>query len=179
MTNWPGPGVGKVLITEEQLAARVVELGEQITADYAGQEPLLVTVLKGGFVFVADLARRIDLPVELDFMAVSSYGDGTKSSGVVQIVKDLDADITGRHVIVVEDIVDTGLTLEYLIRTLEAREPASLDVCTLLLRELADSTPIFEPKYVGFTLPPVFVIGYGLDVAGRYRNLGYIAEYTP
>jgi hypoxanthine phosphoribosyltransferase len=170
------PAIGEVIVPTETLQARIAELGDQITADYAGRAPLLVGVLKGAFMFMADLARAIALPVEFDFMAVSSYGSATKSSGVVRIVKDLDIDLTGRDVLLVEDIIDSGLTLAYLRKNLQARNPASLEVCALLLREgLQQRDP--DLKYVGFRIPPDFVIGYGLDVAERYRNLPYIASY--
>ncbi len=171
------PELGRVVIDEATLLARVAELGAQISVDYAGRPPLLVCVLKGAFVFLADLARAIDLPVEIDFMAVSSYGSSTKSSGVVRIVKDLDLDLAGRHVLVVEDIVDSGLTLEYLRNNLLARSPASLEVCTLLLRDTADPAQL-DLRYVGFSISSEFVIGYGLDVAERYRNLPFICIYT-
>ncbi len=169
--EWELPG--RVLIPHASLAARVAELGAEITRDYAGHSPLLVGVLKGAFVFMADLARVIELPVEVDFMAVSSYGTATKTSGIVRIVKDLDADLTGRHVIIVEDIVDSGLTLSYLRKGLLAREPASLEVCALLIKADQQRVP-FSVRYIGFEIPPDFVIGYGLDVAERYRNLGEI-----
>ena len=169
-------GAGKVVVTEDDLRVRIAELGAQITADYLDRPPLLVGVLKGAFVFMADLARAIDLPVEVDFMAVASYGAATKSSGVVRIVKDLDLDLTDRHVLVVEDIVDSGLTLAYLRRNLLARGPASLDICALLVREGNALTNV-ELKYVGFRIPPDFVIGYGLDVGERYRNLPYVCLY--
>ncbi len=163
------PALGEVLVTTDQLRSRITELGAEITADYAGEAPLLVGVLKGAFMFMADLARSIDLPVEFDFMAVSSYGSATKTSGVVRIVKDLDADLTGRQVILVEDIIDSGLTLSYLRKNLASRNPASLEVCALLARNgTAERTNI---RYVGFTIPDDFVLGYGLDVAERYRNL--------
>jgi len=167
-----------VLVTDEALQERVAELGAQITADYEGRRPLLVGVLKGAFMFMSDLARAIDLPVEFDFMAVSSYGNATRTSGVVRIVKDLDLDLTGRDVIVVEDIVDSGLTLSYLRRYLEARKPASLEVCALLLRESRDPAEL-DLKYVGFTIPDDFVIGYGLDAAEEFRNLPSIHLYQP
>ncbi|HEY4376793.1 MAG TPA: hypoxanthine phosphoribosyltransferase, partial [Acidimicrobiales bacterium] len=155
---------------------RIIALGAEITADYEGRAPLLVGVLKGAFVFMADLARQIALPVEFDFMAVSSYGTATKSSGVVRIVKDLDLDLSGRHVLLVEDIIDSGLTLAYLRKNLLARNPASVEVCALLLREgLQKLDP--DLRYVGFSIPPDFVVGYGLDVAERYRNLPYVAAY--
>ncbi|CAN5610057.1 hypoxanthine phosphoribosyltransferase [soil metagenome] len=170
------PHLGEVIVPTEQLQARVAELGRQITADYEGRPPLLVGVLKGAFVFMSDLSRSIALPVEFDFMAVSSYGSATRTSGVVRIVKDLDLDLTGRHVLLVEDIIDSGLTLQYLRKNLQARGPASLEVCALLLREgLQKHDP--ELRYVGFKIPPDFVIGYGLDVGERYRNLPYICSY--
>jgi hypoxanthine phosphoribosyltransferase len=167
------PNLGDVVVAEAELRDRIAALGRQITDDYAGRAPLLVGVLKGAFVFMSDLARAIDLPVEFDFMAVSSYGSATKTSGVVRIVKDLDLDLSGRHVIIVEDIVDSGLTLSYLRKNLKARNPASLEVCALLVREGRQKrSPTL--KYVGFTIPPAFVIGYGLDVGERYRNLPYV-----
>jgi hypoxanthine phosphoribosyltransferase len=170
------PHLGRVVVTEKELQARIAELGAEITRDYAGRAPLLVGVLKGAFMFMSDLARAIDLPVEFDFMAVSSYGSATKTSGVVRIVKDLDLDLTGRDVIIVEDIVDSGLTLRYLRRNLLSRGPASLAVCALLLKEgLQRDDP--DLRYVGFRIPPDFVIGYGLDVAERYRNLPFLCEY--
>jgi hypoxanthine phosphoribosyltransferase len=172
------PCIGRVVLTEEQLATRIGELGRQLTTDYAGKAPLLVCVLRGAYVFLTDLARSIDLPVEIDFIAVSSYGATTRTSGVVRLVKDLDVDLTDRDVILVEDIVDTGLTLRYLRRSLEARGPASLEVCALLARESADLEGL-GVRYVGFTIPGDFVIGYGLDVAERYRNLRYLAVYQP
>jgi len=166
-----------VLIGADELQTRVTELGRQITHDYAGRSPLLVGVLKGAFMFMSDLARAIRLPVEFDFMAVSSYGSSTKASGVVRIVKDLDLDLSGRHVLLVEDIVDSGLTLSYLRRNLLARGPASLEVCALLVKEgIQKSEPDF--RYVGFPIPPDFVIGYGLDIAERYRNLPYICAWA-
>lgn len=169
--------LGPTIVSAGTLKARVEELGAQITADYAGRAPLLVGILKGAFMFMSDLSRSIDLPVEFDFMAVSSYGSATRSSGVVRIIKDLDLDLGDRHVIIVEDIVDSGLTLAYLRRTLLARDPASLEVCTLLLKEgQQKSDP--DLRYVGFVIPPTFVVGYGLDVAERYRNLDEIVEYT-
>lgn len=167
--------VGRVLISEKELAERVAELGAEITRDYADRPPLLVGVLKGAIMFMADLARAIDLPVEIDFMAVSSYGAATKSSGIVRIVKDLDADLTGRHVLIVEDIVDSGLTLSYLRRGLLARNPASLEICALLIKEGQQRVDL-DLAYVGFAIPPEFVVGYGLDVAERYRNAPEIRQ---
>ena len=172
------PDLGDLVVGEADLQARIRELGRQITEDYADRPPLLVGVLKGAFVFMADLARAIDLPVEFDFMAVSSYGSATKTSGVVRIVKDLDLDLSDRHVLIVEDIVDSGLTLSYLRRNLAARHPASLEVCALLLREGADSR-LLDLRYVGFTIPRAFVVGYGLDVAERYRSLPFVCVWAP
>jgi hypoxanthine phosphoribosyltransferase len=171
------PNLGEIVVPEDVLQERIAALGKQITADYEGNAPLLVGVLKGAFVFMSDLARAINLPVEFDFMAVSSYGSATKTSGVVRIAKDLDLDLTDRHVLVVEDIVDSGLTLAYLRKNLLARGPASLEVCALLVKEgLQRNDP--DLKYVGFQIPPKFVVGYGLDVAERYRNLPYICVYV-
>lgn len=168
--------LGEILLTEEALQARIGELGKQITEDYQGRVPLLVGVLKGAFMFMADLARVIDLPLEVDFMAVSSYGSSTKSSGVVRIVKDLDIDLADRHVLLVEDIVDSGLTLNYVIKNLLARGPASLHVCALVVKEGGQKV---EPdlRYVGFDIPDEFVVGYGLDAAEKYRNLGDLYLY--
>jgi hypoxanthine phosphoribosyltransferase len=170
------PALGEVVVSEQAIRGRIAELGAQITHDYAGDPPLLVCVLKGAFVFLADLARAIRLPLEIDFMAVSSYGASTRSSGVVRIVKDLDIDLAGRRVILVEDIVDSGLTLTFLRRNLLARQPASLDVCALFVRQ-GNQKVQEELRYVGFEIPPAFVLGYGLDVAERYRNLPYVCEY--
>ncbi|MGK2930691.1 MAG: hypoxanthine phosphoribosyltransferase [Acidimicrobiales bacterium] len=168
--------IGEVLVDAESLQARIAELGQEIAADYAGRVPLLVAVLKGAFIFMADLSRAIDIPLEVDFMAVSSYGASTRSSGVVRIVKDLDIDLHGRHVIIVEDIIDSGLTLRYLRKTLQARSPASLEVCALFVRE-GNAQADVDLRYRGFTIPPAFVIGYGLDVAERHRNLPDIRTY--
>lgn len=171
------PNLGEVVVSATRLRQRLVELGEEITRDYAGRSLLLVGVLKGAVMFMADMARHIDLPVELDFMAVSSYGTATKTSGVVRIVKDLDADLSGRDVLVIEDIVDSGLTLNYLRKNLAARHPASLEVCALLVKEGRQKV---EPdlRYVGFRLPDSFLVGYGLDVGERYRNLNDIRSYV-
>lgn len=173
------PALGPLVTSEAQIAARVAELGAQITKDYkdcTNQPPLLVCVLKGAFIFLADLVRQINLPVEVDFMAVSSYGASTKSSGVVRIVKDLEVDLKDRHVLLVEDIIDSGLTLRYLTRNLKARKPASLEVCTLFIRK--GNQKATQPlRYVGFEIPPSFVLGYGLDVAERFRNLPYVCQY--
>jgi hypoxanthine phosphoribosyltransferase len=168
--TWAEPDVGPVVLGEDELAARVAELGAQITADFADEPPLLVAVLKGAMLFLSDLCRAIELPVDVDFMAVSSYGSATKTSGVVRIVKDLDSELEGRRVLVVEDIIDSGLTLNYLRRYLNARAPKSLDICALLVKEGEQRVEI-PLRYVGFTIPPDFVVGYGLDVGERYRNL--------
>ncbi|MGP0029321.1 MAG: hypoxanthine phosphoribosyltransferase [Acidimicrobiales bacterium] len=174
--SWASPQVGAVLVDEGRLAARVAELGAQITADYADDPPLLVAVLKGAMVFMSDLCRVIALPVDVDFMAVSSYGSATRTSGVVRIVKDLDSELEGRHVLVVEDIIDSGLTLNYLRRYLHARNPESVEVCALLVKE-GEQRVELDLRYVGFTIPPAFVVGYGLDVAERYRNLVGVHRY--
>ena len=170
--------MGEVLIEEERLQARIRELGRELSSDYEGRELLLVGVLKGAVFFMADLMRSISVPCEIDFMAISSYGDGTDSSGVVRILKDLDASIAGRDVLVVEDIIDSGLTLSYLMRSLTAREPASLEVCALLTKPERREIEI-PVRYVGFDIPNKFVIGYGLDYAERYRNLPYIGVLRP
>src|SRR4051794_3603508 len=170
------PSVGRVVVGEDELHDRISALGKEITADYHGRPPLLVRVLKGAFMFMSDLARAIDLPVEFDFMAVASYGSATKNSGVVRVVKDLDLALPDPHVLVVEDIVDSGLTLSSLRRNLMARQPASLQVCALLVREGLQRTDP-DLAYVGFRIPPPFVVGYGLDLAERYRNLPYICVY--
>lgn len=175
-TGLPEGSLGDVVIGADELAARVRDLGREITADYADRRPLLVGVLKGAFIFMSDLGRAIDRPVEFDFMAVSSYGDATTTSGIVRIVKDLETDIRGRDVILVEDIVDSGLTLRYLRQLLLDREPASLEVCALLVREGARSDDV---RYVGFPIPPDFVVGYGLDVAQHYRELDCIRVFRP
>lgn len=169
--------MGDIVVSAHDLAVRVREIGAEITSDYEGRPPLLVAVLKGAFVFMADLVREIALPLEVDFMAVSSYGSATKTSGVVRIVKDLDLDLTDRHVIIVEDIVHSGLTLSYLRRNLLARGPASLEVCALLVRE-SPETVDFPLRYVGFKIPAAFVMGYGLDVNESYRNLGDVRLYN-
>jgi hypoxanthine phosphoribosyltransferase len=164
------PDVAEVLITGEQVEAKVCELGERITQDYAGERLLLVGVLRGAIVVMGDLMRCINLPCEIDFMDISSYGSGSSSSGVVRILKDLEEDITGRHVLIVEDIIDTGLTLSYLRRSLLAREPASLEICALLTKPSRRRVEL-GVKYLGFEVPDEFVVGYGLDYAGAYRHL--------
>ena len=170
--------IQEVLFSEEQLKNRVQEIARQITADYQGKEIMLISVLRGSFVFMADLCRAIDLPCTLDFMAVSSYGKGTKSSGQVQITKDLSEDITDRHIIVVEDILDSGNTLSYLLKILENRHPASIRLCTLLGKPDRRVKPV-QVHYSGFTIPDAFVVGYGLDYAEKYRNLPYIGILKP
>jgi hypoxanthine phosphoribosyltransferase len=166
-------GVESVLIDEEHLQARIAELGDEISSDYAGRDLLLLGVLKGAVFFMADLMRRLTVPCEIDFMAISSYGAATDSSGVVRILKDLDINIEGRHVLVVEDIIDSGLTLSYLMRNLEARNPASLEICALLTKPARREIDV-DVRYTGFEIPNRFVIGYGLDFAERYRNLPYV-----
>jgi hypoxanthine phosphoribosyltransferase len=165
--------VAEVLIDQESLAQRVADLGAEISADYRGRDLMVVGVLKGAVFFIADLMRSIDVPCEVDFMAISSYGSATDSSGVVRILKDLDMSVEGRNVLVVEDIVDSGLTLSYLVRALSARSPASIEVCALLTKPARHRIDV-PCKYVGFEIPPRFVIGYGLDFAERYRNLPYV-----
>ncbi len=166
--------VSQILIDEEALQARIAELGQEISADYAGRDVLLIGVLKGAVFFLSDLMRAIDVPCEVDFMAVASYGSATDSSGVVRILKDLDASIEGREVLIVEDIVDSGLTLSYLLRALEARRPASLEVCALLTKPERRKVEL-PIRYVGFEIPNRFAVGYGLDHGERYRNLPYVA----
>lgn len=165
---------GEVLISEYEIQDKIRELAKQITEDYRGQDLLLVGVLKGAFMLMSDLARQIELPLEFDFMAVSSYGSATKTSGVVRILKDLDYEITGRNVLLIEDIIDSGLTLNYLLKYLMARKPASLEVCALL-RKAGIQQVKLDIKYEGFEIPPEFVVGYGLDYGQRYRNLPYVA----
>lgn len=163
----------RTLISAEEIAAKLADLGGRITADYRGKDLLMVGVLKGAFMVMADLARHIDLPLEFDFMAVSSYGASTQTSGVVRILKDLDQEIADRHVLIVEDIIDSGLTLNYLMKSLSVRRPASIEVAALLVKKGIQRTPL-EIRYPGFEIGPEFVIGYGLDYAGRYRNLPYV-----
>lgn len=172
------PDIAEVIFTEDQVRARIAELGAEISSDYGDRPVLLIAVLRGAALFVADLSREITSPVELDFMAVSSYGSATKSSGVVRIIKDLDETIEGRHVLVVEDILDSGLTLKYLLKNLASRRPESLEVVTLLNKKGKQRVPI-DCRYVGFEVPDEFVVGYGLDYAERYRNLPYIGILRP
>ena len=168
------PAVGEILVQPDELARRVRELGAEISKDYEGREPLLIGVLKGAVFFLSDLMRSLDVSCEVDFMAVASYGSATESSGVVRILKDLDAAIEGRDVLIVEDIVDSGLTLQNLLRNLGARGPRSLEVCALLTKPERRRVEL-SPRYVGFEIPDRFVVGYGLDYAERYRNLPYVA----
>jgi hypoxanthine phosphoribosyltransferase len=170
--------IEQVLITHEEIQSKIAELGRQITRDYQGRDLLLVGVLKGAFVFMADLSRHIGLPLEFDFMAVSSYGAATQTSGVVRILKDLDHEIMGRDVLLVEDIVDSGLTLSYLMKNLRTRKPASLEVCALLQKTGVQQVPL-EIRYRAFEIPPVFVVGYGLDYGERFRNMPFVGTLRP
>lgn len=173
------PDIEKVLFTQEDIDGIVSRLGEEITRDYAGKDLVLIAVLRGAVVFMGDLMRKIELPTNIDLMAVSSYGDGVKSSGIVRIIKDLDIDIRGRDVLIVEDILDSGLTLKYLMKNLESRKPASLEVAAFLWKDVEDRTSAITPKYVGTHCPDAFVVGYGLDYAERYRNLPYLGILKP
>lgn len=173
------PDIEKVLFTQEDIEGIVSRLGEEITRDYAGKDLVLIAVLRGAVVFMGDLMRKIELPTNIDFMAVSSYGDGVKSSGIVRIIKDLDIDIRGRDVLIVEDILDSGLTLKYLMKNLESRKPASLEVAAFLWKDVEDRTSAITPRYVGTHCPDAFVVGYGLDYAERYRNLPYLGILKP
>jgi hypoxanthine phosphoribosyltransferase len=170
--------IERILISQEELDGRVAALAAEISRDYEGQELLLVGVLRGAVFFMADLARRLEVPCSLDFMAVSSYGSATDSSGVVRILKDLDTDIAGRHVLIVEDIIDSGLTLNYLMKSLRARHPASLEICALLTKPSRRRITL-NCRYVGFEIPDEFVVGYGLDLAERFRTLAYIGTLKP
>jgi hypoxanthine phosphoribosyltransferase len=170
--------IDRILVTERQIQEALQRIGEEITRDYAGRDLLLVGVLKGAFMLMADLCRYIRLPVHMDFMAVASYGAATKTSGVVRILKDLDHDIEGRDVLLVEDIIDSGLTLNYLLKNLRGRRPASLEVCALLKKTGIQRVEI-DVRYCGFEIPPEFVVGYGLDFAEKYRNLRYVATLRP
>ena len=165
--------VSKVLISEKEIQTKLSEMGKQISDDYAGKDLLMVGVLKGAFIVMADLARHVTVPVEFDFMAVSSYGAATQTSGVVRILKDLDQEIAGRDVLIVEDIIDSGLTLSYLLKSLRVRRPASLELASLLVKKGIQSVPV-DVRYTGFEIGPEFVVGYGLDYAGKYRNLPYV-----
>ena len=170
--------IQEVLFSQQQLEERVDQIAQEITRDYAGKEIVLISVLRGSFVFMADLCRRIDLPCTIDFMSVSSYGSGTSSTGQVQITKDLSGDISGKHILVVEDILDSGNTLSYLLKLLEQRKPASIRLCTLLDKPERRVKPV-DVHYSGFTIPDAFVVGYGLDYAEHYRNLPYIGILKP
>ncbi|MPV38819.1 hypoxanthine phosphoribosyltransferase [Georgenia subflava] len=173
-----GQDLEKVLLSQEQIEERLTELAAQIDADYAGKELLLVGVLRGAVMVMADLSRRLHLPVQMDWMAVSSYGSGTKSSGVVRILKDLDTDLHGRDVLIVEDIIDSGLTLSWLLANLRSRGPASVEIATLLRKPEAAKVAV-DVRYVGFDIPPEFVVGYGLDYAERYRHLPFVGTLAP
>jgi len=173
-----GADLEKVLLTQEQLHGRLDEIAAQIDADYAGKDLLLVGVLKGAVMVMADLARRLHSPVQMDWMAVSSYGSGTKSSGVVRILKDLDTDLIGRHVLIVEDIIDSGLTLSWLVSNLRSRGPASVEIATMLRKPDAAKVEV-DVRYVGFDIPSEFVVGYGLDYAEKYRNLPFVGTLAP
>ena len=173
------PDVKDILLGEDEIRDIVARMGAEISQDYADKNPLVVAVLRGAVVFMADLMRAIDCPIGIDFMAVSSYGDGAKSSGVVRIVKDLDTKIEGRDVLIVEDILDSGLTLSYLIDLLKGRGPASVEVAAFLVKDVPGNTPAVKPRYVGAHVPDEFIVGYGLDFAERYRNLPYIGILKP
>ncbi|MDA2805633.1 hypoxanthine phosphoribosyltransferase [Nocardiopsis suaedae] len=173
-----GDALEKVLVTEEQIEARLKELAAEIDADYAGKDLLLVGVLKGAVMVMADLARGLSHAAEMDWMAVSSYGAGTTSSGVVRILKDLEADISGRNVLIVEDVIDSGLTLSWLVGNLRSRGPSSVEVCTMVRKPLAFDVDL-DVKYIGFDLPNEFIVGYGLDYAEKYRNLPFIGTLAP
>ena len=170
--------VERILITSEEIGARVRELGQQITNDYAGQEILMIGVLRGAVIFMADLARSIKRPMDIDFMAITSYGLSTNSSGVVRIIKDLDEVVEGRHILIIEDIIDSGLTLNYLVDNIKSRKPASVRICTLLSKPVRRKVNV-TVDYNGFIIPDHFVVGYGLDYAGKYRNLPFIGVLKP
>ena len=178
-TSMQHPDVESVLFDEETIASIVKRMGEEITRDYRDKDLVLIAVLRGAVVFMGDLMRAIDVPLAIDFMAVSSYGDKAKSSGVVRIVKDLDMDIKGRDVLIVEDILDSGLTLKYLMKNLSSRKPASIEVATFLWKDIEGKQAAINPKYVGSHCPDAFVVGYGLDFAEKYRNLPYVGVLKP
>ena len=173
------PDVDRLLLSQEEIADIVKRMGAEITRDYQGKDLVLIAVLRGAVVFMGDLMRAVECPLAIDFMAVSSYGDGAKSSGIVRIVKDLDIDIKGRDVLIVEDILDSGLTLRYLMKNLSSRHPASLEVAAFLLRDIEGKQAAIEPKYIGARCPEGFLAGYGLDFAERYRNLPYMGVLKP
>lgn len=173
------PDIEEILLDEQDIKDIVKKVGAEITRDYADKNPLVIAVLRGAVVFMADIMRAIECPLSIDFMAVSSYGDGVKSSGVVRIVKDLDTKIEGRHVIIVEDVLDSGLTLSYLIRMLKSRNPASIEIAAFLVKDIEGKRPAVDPRYVGTHVPDKFVVGYGLDYAERYRNLPFVGVLKP
>ena len=173
------PDIEEILLDEQDIKNIVNKVGAEITRDYADKNPLVIAVLRGAVVFMADIMRAIECPLSIDFMAVSSYGDGVKSSGVVRIVKDLDTKIEGRHVIIVEDVLDSGLTLSYLVRMLQSRNPASIEIAAFLVKDIEGKRPAIDPRYVGTHVPDKFVVGYGLDYAERYRNLPFVGVLKP
>ena len=173
------PDIQEILLEKQDIKDIVKRVGAEITRDYADKNPLVIAVLRGAVVFMADLMRAIECPLSIDFMAVSSYGDGVKSSGVVRIVKDLDTKIEGRHVIIVEDVLDSGLTLSYLVRMLKSRNPASIEIAAFLVKDIEGKRPAVDPRYVGTHVPDKFVVGYGLDYAERYRNLPFVGVLKP
>ncbi len=173
------PDIEEILLSEQDIKDIVNKVGTEITRDYADKNPLVIAVLRGAVVFMADIMRAIECPLSIDFMAVSSYGDGVKSSGVVRIVKDLDTKIEGRHVIIVEDVLDSGLTLSYLVRMLQSRNPASIEIAAFLVKDIEGKRPAIDPRYVGTHVPDKFVVGYGLDYAERYRNLPFVGVLKP
>ena len=173
------PDIEEILLSEQDIKDIVNKVGAEITRDYADKNPLVIAVLRGAVVFMADIMRAIECPLSIDFMAVSSYGDGVKSSGVVRIVKDLDTKIEGRHIIIVEDVLDSGLTLSYLVRMLKSRNPASIEIAAFLVKDIEGKRPAIDPRYVGTHVPNKFVVGYGLDYAERYRNLPFVGVLKP
>ena len=173
------PDIEEILLDEQDIKDIVKKVGSEITRDYADKNPLVIAVLRGAVVFMADIMRAIECPLSIDFMAVSSYGDGVKSSGVVRIVKDLDTKIESRHVIIVEDVLDSGLTLSYLVRMLQSRNPASIEIAAFLVKDIEGKRPAIDPRYVGTHVPDKFVVGYGLDYAERYRNLPFVGVLKP
>jgi hypoxanthine phosphoribosyltransferase len=173
------PDIEEILLDEQDIKDIVKKVGAEITRDYADKNPVVIAVLRGAVVFMADIMRAIECPLSIDFMAVSSYGDGVKSSGVVRIVKDLDTKIEGRHVIIVEDVLDSGLTLSYLVRMLQSRNPASIEIAAFLVKDIEGKRPAIDPRYVGTHVPDKFVVGYGLDYAERYRNLPFVGVLKP
>ena len=173
------PDIEEILLDEQDIKDIVNKVGAEITRDYADKNPLVIAVLRGAVVFMADIMRAIECPLSIDFMAVSSYGDGVKSSGVVRIVKDLDTKIEGRHVIIVEDVLDSGLTLSYLVRMLQSRNPTSIEIAAFLVKDIEGKRPAIDPRYVGTHVPDKFVVGYGLDYAERYRNLPFVGVLKP